>query len=130
MSGSHLIPFFGRKYFLDIKIKGQSDPRKDAIFYGDSDVRVSFFLSVYSGGSRYASDHELYGRAAAAHNSIADQYEVFFLMRTRPGIPIVGGVRVRVCDGSTLYTKIMYPPLAIAPSRCGIIPRLWGHCTV
>ena len=37
-----------------------------------------FFLSVYSGGSGYASDHELYGNAAAAHNSIADQCEVFF----------------------------------------------------
>ena len=96
-------PIFGRKYFLDIKIKGQSDPRKDAIFYGDSDVRVSFFPSVYtySGGSRYASDHELYGHAAAAYNSIADQvWSVFFLMRTRLGIPIVGGgggVGVRVC---------------------------------
>ena len=69
-----------------------------------------FFLSVYSGGSGYASGHELYGHAAAAHNSIADQCEVFFLMRTRLGITIVGGGggrgRACVCDGSTLYTKI------------------------
>ena len=120
------------RYFLDIKIKGQSDPRKDAFFTATPMSGCHFFLSMYSGGSRYASDHELYGHAATAHNSIADQCEVFF-NEDQTGYTYCGGGgrgRACVCDGSTLYTKIMYPPLAIAPSRCGIIPRLWSHCTV
>ena len=111
-------------------------PEKMRFFTATPMSGCHFFLSVYSGGSRYASDHELYGHATAAHNSIADQCEVCFFNEDQTGYAYcgAGGGRGRacvcVCDGSTLYTKIMYPPLAIAPSRCGIIPRSWGHCTV
>ena len=54
-------------------------PEKMRFFTATPMSGCHFFLSVYSGGSRYASDHELYGHAAAAHNSIADQCEVCFL---------------------------------------------------
>ena len=115
--------FFGRKYFLDIKIKGQSDPRKDAIFYGYSDVSVSFFsISVQWRIGVRIRPWALWSHRSRSQFNSWSVWSVF-LMRTRLGITIVGGGRGRacVCDGSTLYTKIMYPPLAIAPSRCGII---------
>ena len=33
VSGSHMMPNFGRNYCLDTGIRGQHDPGKDAIFY-------------------------------------------------------------------------------------------------
>ena len=118
-------PIFWQKVLLGHQNKGSKWPSKRCDFLWRLRCQrvIFFYQCTVADRGIYASDHELYGNAAAAHNSIADQCEVFFLMRTRLGITIVGGGRGRacVCDGSTLYTKIMYPPLAIAPSHCGII---------
>ena len=117
-------PIFWQKVLLGHQNKGSKWPSKRWDFFTATPMSAChFFIAVYSGGSGVRiRPWALWSRLSRSQFNSWSVRSVF-LMRTRLGITIVGGGRGRacVCDGSTLYTKIMYPPLAIAPSRCGII---------